>query len=485
MSANTFRTYVVAAALLCGLGTPAFAATSVSQYGITWTFSADRPTGQFVNGDWWVVGPVTITNITPRDTKADGITMHGSMLNPPAGIFGQQGFDSRLYLHSNGGVPYSDSLNVARAFPFSVPAGSSLLSSASFDPDRPAGVNDHYPYIKTVAILTVLASAPAPGSFRPPYVGTNKTINPNWNVSKINYGKLNRVAPLSTTPALSTVLQYAVEPQIEFVLGWQGRYVHPADNYLPARYPGSSSPTYGQAIANTYGAMLLAANMNYTNEQKAPLVIRLIQIGIDIYGAAINAPAPANGVIWTHGGGHNGGRKMPMLFAGVLLNDTSMIARANHASYKTFQEDSQFFYVSASDVSIFHTACCDRAVEQYTSSDIGMPEWGQNHIPEPQEDSRLWGAFYRNIASSSTMPHVLAAKLMAVESLWNQPAIFDYFEQRYYPLAKQYAGSGNEMEVYVRDLWAAYQNAPPPSGAPVSAPSSSGLPEAPVNLRIQ
>ena len=79
---------------------------------------------------------------------------------------------------------------------------------------------------------------------------------------------------------------------------------------------------------------------------------------------------------------------------------------------------------------LFHTACCDRVVQQYTSSDIGLPEWGVNHIPEPQEDSRLWGAFYRNIAGSSTMPHVLAAKLMAVESLWNQPAIFDYFEQR-------------------------------------------------------
>ena len=68
--------------------------------------------------------------------------------------------------------------------------------------------------------------------------------------------------------------------------------------------------------------MLLAANLNYTNEQKAPIVIRLIQIGIDIYGAAINAAAPANEIIWTHGGGHNGGRKMPMLFAGVLLNNT-------------------------------------------------------------------------------------------------------------------------------------------------------------------
>ena len=113
---------------------------------------------------------------------------------------------------------------------------------------------------------------------------------------------------------------------------------------------------------------------------------------------------------------------------------------------ETFQEDSQFFYVSANDVSIFHTACCDRAVEQYTSSDIGLPEWGVNHIPEPQEDSRLWGAFYRNIASSSTMPHVLAAKLMAVESLWNQPAIFDYFEQRYYPLAKHTQARGTKWK---------------------------------------
>ena len=61
----------------------------LSQYGITFTFDKDYPTGQFANGDYWVVGPVTITRITP---DFDG-THHGWEVNP---IFeGPQGFDER------------------------------------------------------------------------------------------------------------------------------------------------------------------------------------------------------------------------------------------------------------------------------------------------------------------------------------------------------------------------------------------------------
>ena len=33
----------------------------VTQYGITWTFDRPVQAGQFVTGDWWVVGPVTVT----------------------------------------------------------------------------------------------------------------------------------------------------------------------------------------------------------------------------------------------------------------------------------------------------------------------------------------------------------------------------------------------------------------------------------------
>ena len=39
---------------------------SVSQYGITWTFEQPAPVGQFINGDFYVVGPVTIANVGPR-----------------------------------------------------------------------------------------------------------------------------------------------------------------------------------------------------------------------------------------------------------------------------------------------------------------------------------------------------------------------------------------------------------------------------------
>ena len=40
-------------------------ADNVSQYNITWFFDGCYRVGQFVNGDWWVVGPVNITRIAP------------------------------------------------------------------------------------------------------------------------------------------------------------------------------------------------------------------------------------------------------------------------------------------------------------------------------------------------------------------------------------------------------------------------------------
>src|SRR5579862_8364012 len=76
--------------------------TSVSQYGITWTFDRPTPVGKFVNGDFYVVGPVKVVGINPpplrgSEVPADQIDdsekkrfpnanyiRNGSMLNPPA-----------------------------------------------------------------------------------------------------------------------------------------------------------------------------------------------------------------------------------------------------------------------------------------------------------------------------------------------------------------------------------------------------------------
>ena len=67
----------------------------VTQYEITWYFDKAYTVGQFANGDWWVLGPVTITRITPdyrlRDfwdfttSKTKGVVFHwinGWQVNP-------------------------------------------------------------------------------------------------------------------------------------------------------------------------------------------------------------------------------------------------------------------------------------------------------------------------------------------------------------------------------------------------------------------
>ena len=74
---------------------------SVSQYGITWTFARPARVGQFINGDWYVVGPATVAALDPRPLYGDEIparqldrmdrerppaerVRNGFMRNPPA-----------------------------------------------------------------------------------------------------------------------------------------------------------------------------------------------------------------------------------------------------------------------------------------------------------------------------------------------------------------------------------------------------------------
>ena len=80
-AALQFHNFVRFAAFLCFLATAsvqAEQAQSVSQYGITWTFDKPCTVGKFVNGDYWVLGPVTIKEVTPAwDGKCNG-----SMVDP-------------------------------------------------------------------------------------------------------------------------------------------------------------------------------------------------------------------------------------------------------------------------------------------------------------------------------------------------------------------------------------------------------------------
>ena len=138
-------------------GTPPSAMISeVSQYGITWTFDKEYPCGQFVTGDWWCVGPVTVSSVSPEPTGE----RNGSMVNP----VNEQAYDARAGKYDG---------TKAAAFPLDLAPTASLVSSSSH-PDQSeceqGSSPGWYTYndscqrgpIHTQAVLTVVAEPQFP-----------------------------------------------------------------------------------------------------------------------------------------------------------------------------------------------------------------------------------------------------------------------------------------------------------------------------------
>jgi hypothetical protein len=438
---DIMRTRFALLSLLIAGNSPGDAATSVSQHGITWTFAEDRPVGQFANGDWWVVGPVTIRAISPADTApADGVDMHGTMINPTPAVVspfrGIHGWDSRVRDNS-----YVASLNIAKSLPRSIPAGSSVMSCRSVE----ATVSGNNQQLDTIAVLTVLAAAPPAGSFRPPYMGKDKTVR--WNKAGLDYSKLRKLAPVTSTPTFASREPGLERVHIALTPMWVGTYLHPIT---------SDSPGYGREISHKVGAAALLLNLNYTDAQKERLLILMVQRGIDIYGVR------ANGGGWWADGGHNHGRKFPMLLAGVVLNDAAIRSLLTGP----FAEDGQHFYVTKEDV--------DRPRKTgkvpYTADMIGMPEWGGKHVGEPEGDSSAWDAAYRILVGVSNMGPVLATRIMGARDVWNQPAIFDYMD-RFYSIESGNVSTGvNSIQPFVSEMWKAYRGGNGGTGPPPPPP---------------
>ena len=194
--------------------------TSLTQYGITWTFNGTYETGQFANGDYWVVGPLAIQSVSP----APGGGQNGSMVNPVAGA---QAFDNAAYA-------YNSSLGIS--FPYSMKENESMISSISGDVGKQ--------YLKTAAVLTCLATAPPAGTFRPPYCGTDK---PLYNVSQL------RTELLPNLPA-----EPLAEPLSQVVANFNGPWLNFLNHYKSFNIlPSDHAPWYGQRLALQIGEGVL------------------------------------------------------------------------------------------------------------------------------------------------------------------------------------------------------------------------------------
>lgn len=278
-------------------------ADQISQYGITWFFDKAYPYGKFANGDYWVLGPVTIVKITP---DFNGVH-NGFDVNP---VFaGPQGYEIGAGNFSASDVP---------ALPYIAKPGDSIVKAISIVQDKNVTSKCYPGCLQTAAVLTVVGSVPVDGGatlFRPPYVGTSK---PFYSIKDIRTDLLPSLAPVSGTPSLAQITDSFARVQLDHKGGLTGRVIKPVDNL----------PDYGGAVAVQVNNAALRLMLNDPLSQKMPALINFLQAGIDRYHAVLN------GQTWPDGGGHEPGRKLSLAFTAVLLNNQGM---------KDIVKNSQFF----------------------------------------------------------------------------------------------------------------------------------------------
>ncbi|MGZ3743510.1 MAG: hypothetical protein ACXWRA_06625, partial [Pseudobdellovibrionaceae bacterium] len=274
-------------------------ASSLSQWGITWTFDKAYTYGTYANGDYWVLGPATITAISPA--YANG--RNGWEVNPVTA--GDQGFDNRPDIY--GGAAFNASL--IPALPYTASGRKSIVKSIS---RSTAAV---YSPLQTVAVLTVVDTIPANNGatvFRPPYVGTDK---PDYSVNNLHTELLPAFPRTPSAVSLSWILGKYQHVQMEHKD--PAPQLRPTDNYQTA----SNGDTYGGYIAADISNATLGLMLNDPVSVKMPALIAYVQSGIDRYHMMLSGQG------WGGGEGYNPNMKLPIYFMAALFQDPVLIQK--------------------------------------------------------------------------------------------------------------------------------------------------------------
>jgi len=284
--------------------------TEVSQWGITVKFADDETVGQFVNGDYYVVGQVSIVNVDPccSSTRDDEQIRNGAMIDPNAGGDGSEnvattahGFDSRI-------SGWDATLNVA------LPGDANITSENPLviDPNASLviGKSDSTENMTDYMILTVLDKAPAANSFRPAYAEhPDKTIQ--YTIADVNYDALADLDPCGTEPSWDDANSWFQYPNICISTSNPG-----------AAIAGDRHSVHDDFAWRLY-KVLLKCNSDYTDAQKRDALIHVCQNGIDIWGI-MNENAGGRGQFFQFGA-FNLGKKLCVIATAQILGDTTMM----------------------------------------------------------------------------------------------------------------------------------------------------------------
>lgn len=429
---------------------------SVEQYGITWTFDKPVRVGQFVNGDFYIIGPATVVGISPE--PKDG--RNGSCLNLSA-TADKIGFDDRVLFGR-----YDPKLFLAP--PISLKSGDKLLSSVSHEkistvkPFLWRVTQDQRSPVRTIAVLTCL-DAPVPAdAFRPAYSGKDSKI---YLARDLKRGLLPNLPKAGLTfkahqggsddPfTINDFIRWTQRPWIDFVMDEFGA---PVDNM----------PVYGAHISRAGGIASLLLCLDFTPEEKEPLLINFVQIGIDLWGLAGQGSNPPT---WHALGGHGNGRKWPIVFAGTLLGDKEMQTPDKTYPYLHFSEDTQTMFDH-----------CWTGAKVVWAGHVGKegssknPDWGAYEHLQPKDWKGNTGESYRRCCTSNTwVGEALAARILHAEKYWDHDAFFVYVDRwmteddtEFIKIIKQERGvnyfsewgvQGTAWDPFTKEMWTKYRD---------------------------
>jgi len=409
----------------------------IAQYGITWRFERPARVGRYVTGDWWVVGPVTVKSVTPAPSAGRS----GSVVNPAAGK--RQGYDDRIH-------GYDASRRAS--LPLALKPGQSLVSTASVEtvgdktPDTVPGQYCRGP-LRTAAALTCVDRPPPADAFRPPYVGKHKWT---FTAGKLRRDLLPRLKPPATPPDLKLHERYLQRIWLDHLFEWSGRMMHPLENM----------PDYGREITNIVSRVSLMLLLEDTRSERETLLLRFVQLGIDSYGVT-----QSDNDLWRANGGHNSGRKMPILFAGVLLDHDGM----KHVR-ASFAEDEQTYYGKGYRGQKALWRICRNDARNHEH--LPPSQWAGPPFKGANDGWKSEG--YRKLNGPTWIGQALAARMLGAKGFWNHDAFFDYVDRW---VAEADNGSADRKTLkpagykpfygdrgFVRAMWETFRPKADPSG---------------------
>lgn len=369
---------------------------SLSQNGITFYFDTHIEYGKFANGDYWVKGPVKITNITP---EFDG-KHNGWEVNPmPTGPLG---FDERISDFDPSIVP---------DLPYIAEPGQSIVKAISREPySETASMKTR---LQKAAVLTILEQAPTNSEklFRPPYVGRNKVF---YSIESIRTELLPSLQYVSGAPTLDEIESKFKPVQMNHRAGLATAYMPPLEHL----------GNYASSNATRFNYSVLRLMLDDPIEEKMGALIALLQCGIDYYHFTLE------GQMWPRGGGEQPGNKLPIVFFATMMGDNNI---KQHVKELKLYEDYLTFYGKDSVVLWGDFGWeYGHSIEQYWRS-IALDNTTRT-IADPHgyiDGGKTPGGGYQYCCTSKPFKGTVLCLLLMPEMLdiWHPKALIDYVDR--------------------------------------------------------